>query len=153
MQGLLHFVRFRVRNELVHSLNDAKIKAKSDQVREAYLAVTESESQKQGVRDMSDTEMVTSALLAERLEHAADSEIGPELIDVRRLISRVIVKAQPGAGKGEAFEVELRGYLAELCELESLGLPMASEERELSGGALRSKPPTGFCRFVGGKWW
>ena len=51
-----------VRNELVHSLNTAKIKEQSDKVREAYLAVTENERQKQGIRQMTDTQMVTSAI-------------------------------------------------------------------------------------------
>jgi hypothetical protein len=51
-----------VRNELVHSLNDTKIMDKSNKVRDAYLAVTEDEGQKQGIRDMTDTQMVMSAL-------------------------------------------------------------------------------------------
>jgi hypothetical protein len=51
-----------VRNELVHSLDNEKLKAKANAVREAYLAVTENERQKQGIRDMTDTQMVTSAL-------------------------------------------------------------------------------------------
>lgn len=52
----------RVRNELVHSLDDAEVKAKSDKVREAYLGVTDSEVQKQSIRDMDDTQVVTSAM-------------------------------------------------------------------------------------------
>jgi hypothetical protein len=51
-----------VRNELVHSLDDEEIKAKTDAVREAYLAATENGRQKQGIREMNDTQMVTSAL-------------------------------------------------------------------------------------------
>jgi hypothetical protein len=51
-----------VRNELVHSLNTEKIKAQSDKVREAYLAVTENERQKQSIREMTDTQTVTSAI-------------------------------------------------------------------------------------------
>jgi hypothetical protein len=51
-----------VRNELVHSLDDEEIKAKTKAVRDAYLAATESERQRQGIRDMNDTQMVTSAL-------------------------------------------------------------------------------------------
>jgi hypothetical protein len=51
-----------VRNELMHSLDDAAIKAKSDAVREAYLAVTENERQKQSIREMTDTQMVMSAI-------------------------------------------------------------------------------------------
>jgi hypothetical protein len=51
-----------VRNELVHSLNEAKIKEERDKTREAYLAVTENERQKQSIRDMTDTQMVTSAI-------------------------------------------------------------------------------------------
>jgi hypothetical protein len=51
-----------VRNELVHSLDNEQLKAKANAVREAYLAVTENERQRQGIRDMTDTQMVTSAL-------------------------------------------------------------------------------------------
>jgi hypothetical protein len=51
-----------VRNELVHSLDNEQLKTKSDKVREAYLAVTENERQKQAIRDMTDTQMVTSAI-------------------------------------------------------------------------------------------
>jgi hypothetical protein len=51
-----------VRNELVHSLDPKEVKAKSDKVREAYLAITENERQKKGIREMTDTQMVTSAL-------------------------------------------------------------------------------------------
>jgi hypothetical protein len=51
-----------VRNELVHSFDNDQLKAKSDKVREAYLAVTENERQKQGIREMTDTQMVTSAI-------------------------------------------------------------------------------------------
>ena len=51
-----------VRNELVHSLDDALVKEKSHLVREAYLAVTDSEVQKQSIRDMNDTQVVTSAM-------------------------------------------------------------------------------------------
>jgi hypothetical protein len=51
-----------VRNELVHSLDDEEVKVKTDAVRAAYIAAIESELQKQSVRDMNDTQMVTSAL-------------------------------------------------------------------------------------------
>jgi hypothetical protein len=51
-----------VRNELVHSLNEVKIKEESDKTREAYLAITQNERQKQSIRDMTDTQMVTSAI-------------------------------------------------------------------------------------------
>jgi hypothetical protein len=51
-----------VRNELVHNLDTKEIKAKCDKVREAYLAVTENERRKQGIREMNDTQMVTSAI-------------------------------------------------------------------------------------------
>jgi hypothetical protein len=51
-----------VRNELVHSLNEAKIKKESDKTREAYLAITQNERQKQSIRDMTDTQTVTSAI-------------------------------------------------------------------------------------------
>ncbi|MBP1096524.1 hypothetical protein [Bradyrhizobium diazoefficiens] len=51
-----------VRNELVHSLNEAKIKEESDKTREAYLAITQNERQKQSICDMTDTQMVTSAI-------------------------------------------------------------------------------------------
>ncbi|MEY9607126.1 hypothetical protein ABIF74_011879 [Bradyrhizobium japonicum] len=51
-----------VRNELVHSLNETKIKEESNKTREAYLAVTPNERQKQSIRDMTDTQMVTSAI-------------------------------------------------------------------------------------------
>jgi hypothetical protein len=51
-----------VRNELVHSLNDTKIKDKTDKVRDAYLAVTENEGQMQSIREMTDTQMVMSAI-------------------------------------------------------------------------------------------
>jgi hypothetical protein len=51
-----------VRNELAHSLDNEKLKATIDAVRDAYLACTDSEVQKQSIRDMNDTQMVTSAL-------------------------------------------------------------------------------------------
>lgn len=51
-----------VRNELVHSLNTEKIKEASDNVREAYIAVTPHEDRKQEIRDASDTDVVTKAL-------------------------------------------------------------------------------------------
>ncbi|HVV41955.1 MAG TPA: hypothetical protein VHC94_12910 [Nitrobacter sp.] len=51
-----------VRNELVHSLDPQKVKQQSDKVREAYLSITESERQKKSVREMTDTQMVTSAI-------------------------------------------------------------------------------------------
>ena len=51
-----------VRNELAHSLDNENRKAKIDAVRDAYLACTDSEVQKQSIREMNDTQMVTSAL-------------------------------------------------------------------------------------------
>jgi hypothetical protein len=51
-----------VRNELMHSLDDAKIKEKSDLVREAYIAVIESEVQKKSIREMTDTQVGMSAI-------------------------------------------------------------------------------------------
>lgn len=51
-----------VRNELAHSLDNEKLKAVIEAVRTAYLAVTVNERQKQGIREMNDTQMVTSAL-------------------------------------------------------------------------------------------
>ncbi|MEY9459713.1 hypothetical protein ABH973_000126 [Bradyrhizobium ottawaense] len=51
-----------VRNELAHSLDDKEIQIRCDAAREAYLALTENELQKQSIRDMNDTQMVTSAL-------------------------------------------------------------------------------------------
>lgn len=51
-----------VRNELMHSLDDAAIKAKSGLVREAYLAITEGERAKQSIRRMTDTQVVMSAI-------------------------------------------------------------------------------------------
>jgi hypothetical protein len=51
-----------VRNELVHSLDDAQITAKTQKVREAYIAMTGNERQKQGIRDMNDAQMITSAI-------------------------------------------------------------------------------------------
>jgi hypothetical protein len=38
------------------------VKEKSGKVREAYLAVTDSEVQKQSIRDMDDRQVVTSAM-------------------------------------------------------------------------------------------
>lgn len=51
-----------VRNELVHNLDTKEIKGKCDKVREAYLAVADNERRKQGIREMDDTQMVTSAI-------------------------------------------------------------------------------------------
>jgi hypothetical protein len=51
-----------VRNELVHSLDDALVKEKCDLVREAYLAVTDSEIQKQSIRAMNNTQVVVTAI-------------------------------------------------------------------------------------------
>jgi hypothetical protein len=51
-----------VRNELSHSLDDKQIRMKADAVRAAYIAATENERQKQSIREMTDTQMVTSAL-------------------------------------------------------------------------------------------
>lgn len=50
-----------VRNELAHSLDDDLVAKKSELVREAYIATTESEVQKQSYRDMNHTQVVTSA--------------------------------------------------------------------------------------------
>ena len=51
-----------VRNELAHSLDDQQIKLKMDAVRTAYIDATENERQKQSIREMTDTQTVTSAL-------------------------------------------------------------------------------------------
>ena len=51
-----------VRNELAHSLDNDKLKAAINAVRDAYLAVTDSEVQKKSIRDMNPTQMVTNAL-------------------------------------------------------------------------------------------
>ena len=51
-----------VRNELAHSLDNEKLKVAIDAVRNAYLSVTDSEVQKESIRDVNDTQMVTSAL-------------------------------------------------------------------------------------------
>lgn len=51
-----------VRNELMHSLDDEQIKIKSNLVREAYLTTAETESGKQGIREMTDTQVVMSAI-------------------------------------------------------------------------------------------
>ena len=51
-----------VRNELVHSLDDEKIKETMDAVRTAYVAATDDEARKQTIREMTDTRMVTDAL-------------------------------------------------------------------------------------------
>lgn len=51
-----------VRNELVHSLDTNLVKEKCDKVREAYLAVAESETRKQTIREYDDTQLVTSAI-------------------------------------------------------------------------------------------
>jgi hypothetical protein len=69
-----------VRNELVHSLNEAKIKEESDKVREAYLAFTENERQKQSIRDMTDTQMVTSAIYhcGSHIVVATDAKVGAD---------------------------------------------------------------------------
>jgi hypothetical protein len=50
-----------VRNELAHSLDDDLIAEKSELVREAYIAITDSEIQKQTYREMNNTQVVTSA--------------------------------------------------------------------------------------------
>jgi hypothetical protein len=51
-----------VRNELAHSLDNEELNARMTAVRAAYIAVTDDERQKQSIRDMDDTQMVTSAL-------------------------------------------------------------------------------------------
>ena len=51
-----------VRNELAHSLDNEQIKLRMDAVRTAYIALNETERQKQSIREMTDTQMVTSAL-------------------------------------------------------------------------------------------
>lgn len=51
-----------VRNELVHSPDTQKITQQSVKVRKAYLSITENERQKQSIREMTDTRMVTSAI-------------------------------------------------------------------------------------------
>src|SRR5262249_26305779 len=51
-----------VRNELVHSLDEEQLKAKSSAVREAYASIMKSERQKQGIREMTDTQVVMSAI-------------------------------------------------------------------------------------------
>jgi hypothetical protein len=51
-----------VRNELAHSLDNDKLKIALDNVRNAYLTVTDSEVQKKSIQEMDDTQMVTSAL-------------------------------------------------------------------------------------------
>jgi len=51
-----------VRNELAHSLDNDKLKIALDNVRNAYLAVTDNEAQKKSIRDMDGTQMVISAL-------------------------------------------------------------------------------------------
>jgi hypothetical protein len=51
-----------VRNELAHSLNNEKLNASMAAVRVAYIAATDDERQKQSIRDMDDTQMVTTAL-------------------------------------------------------------------------------------------
>jgi hypothetical protein len=51
-----------VRNELAHSLDNEQLKLKSEKVRDAYLALTPNERMKQGIREMTDTQVVTSAI-------------------------------------------------------------------------------------------
>lgn len=51
-----------VRNELAHSLDNDQIKVLSENVREAYIVLNETECEKQAVRDMTDTQVVTSAI-------------------------------------------------------------------------------------------
>ena len=51
-----------VRNELAHSLDNEQLKIKSEKVRQAYLAVTEHERQKKAIREMTDTQLVMSAI-------------------------------------------------------------------------------------------
>jgi hypothetical protein len=51
-----------VRNELAHSLDNDQLKLKSEKAREAYLALTPNERMKQGIREMTDTHMVTNAI-------------------------------------------------------------------------------------------
>ena len=52
----------RVRNELAHSLDDEQIKLRMDAVRTAYIDATENERQKQSIREMTNSQTVTSAL-------------------------------------------------------------------------------------------
>jgi hypothetical protein len=71
-----------VRNELAHSLDDAEIKRLSENVREAYIALNETEREKQAVRDMTHTQVVMSAvyhcgmfiMLATDAKEAADKK-------------------------------------------------------------------------------
>ncbi|UQR64302.1 hypothetical protein LRP30_02990 [Bradyrhizobium sp. C-145] len=71
-----------VRNELAHSLNDEEIKRLSEDVREAYIAVNETEREKQAVRDMTHTQVVMGAIyhcgmfimLATDAKEAADKQ-------------------------------------------------------------------------------
>jgi hypothetical protein len=51
-----------VRNELAHSLDNEKLKAKIDAARDAYIACIDSDVQKQSIREMNDTQIVMSAL-------------------------------------------------------------------------------------------
>ncbi|MCD0420283.1 hypothetical protein LOC51_23955 [Rubrivivax sp. JA1024] len=51
-----------VRNELVHSLDTREIKRRCDRVRKAYLTIADNDRRKQGIIDMDDTQMITSAI-------------------------------------------------------------------------------------------
>ena len=51
-----------VRNELVHSIDTNLIKEKCDKVREAYLAIAESEVRKKTIQEYDETQLVTSAM-------------------------------------------------------------------------------------------
>lgn len=74
-----------VRNELVHS-RYAESEAAERQGASSVLAVTESERQKQSVRTMTDTQMVTSAIyhcgslivIATQVKVAAEKKAKPE---------------------------------------------------------------------------
>lgn len=51
-----------VRNELVHSLNNEKIKERSEKVRQAYAAITPEGQRRQDILSASDTDVVANAL-------------------------------------------------------------------------------------------
>ncbi len=51
-----------VRNELAHSLDNDKIAKLSEDVREAYIPLNETEREKQAVREMTHTQVVMSAI-------------------------------------------------------------------------------------------
>ena len=63
------------------------------------------------------------AALSVHLETETPDEGGAFIETIRGLISRVIIKAEPNT---KGFEIELRGYLAELCGLEGIEIPDVS---------------------------